>query len=57
MLILSRKIGERIVIGHNIVIVVNRIQGDRVSIGVKAPKEVKIRRGELVERDEKEDAA
>ncbi len=47
MLVLSRKAGERIVIGDNISIVVNRVSGNRVSIGVQAPGDVKIVRGEL----------
>ena len=47
MLILSRKVGERIVIGDNITVVINRISGNRVSIGVDAPNDVKIIRGEL----------
>ena len=47
MLVLSRKVGEELVVGDNIRIVVNRISGNRVSIGVKAPGDVRIVRGEL----------
>ena len=47
MLVLSRKVGEKIVIGDNITIVVNRISGNRVSIGVEAPEDLNIVRGEL----------
>jgi carbon storage regulator len=47
MLVLSRKVGERIVVGDNVRIVVNRITGNRVSIGIEAPADVKIVRGEL----------
>lgn len=47
MLVLSRKSGEEILIGKDISIVVNRISGDRVSIAIKAPNEVRILRGEL----------
>ena len=47
MLVLSRKAGERIVIGDSITLVVNRITGTRVSIGVEAPGDVRIMRGEL----------
>jgi len=47
MLVLSRKLGERIVVGDNVEIVINRITGNRVSIGIEAPDDVKIIRGEL----------
>ncbi|MGC4006575.1 MAG: carbon storage regulator [Pirellulales bacterium] len=48
MLILSRKVGERITIGEGIEIVVQRVAGERVTIGINAPSDVKILRGELV---------
>lgn len=47
MLVLSRRIGERIRIGGDIVVTVNRIEGNRVSIGIDAPSDVRIVRGEL----------
>lgn len=47
MLVLSRKEGEQLVIGDNIVLTVNRISGNRVAIGVEAPRHVPIVRGEL----------
>ncbi|MEM6978243.1 MAG: carbon storage regulator [Planctomycetota bacterium] len=47
MLVLSRKEGEKLVIGDNVVITVNRISGNRVAIGIDAPREVSIVRGEL----------
>lgn len=47
MLVLSRKITEQIIIGDNVTITVNRIQGNRVTIGVDAPKDVRIMRGEV----------
>ncbi len=47
MLVLSRKSGEEILIGDNIRLVVNRISGNRVTIGIKAPDDVHIVRGEL----------
>ncbi len=47
MLVLSRKVGEKLVIGDNITIVVNRVAGNRVTIGIDAPEEVRIIRGEL----------
>ena len=49
MLVLSRKVGERIVIGDKITVVVNRVSGNRISLGIVAPAEVRIVRGELAE--------
>lgn len=47
MLIISRKVGETFVIGNAITVQVTKIAGDRVSIGIDAPGDVPIRRGEL----------
>ncbi|MBX3420992.1 MAG: carbon storage regulator [Pirellulaceae bacterium] len=47
MLVLSRKEGEKLVIGDNITLVVTRISGNRVTVGIEAPVDVKIFRGEL----------
>jgi carbon storage regulator CsrA len=47
MLVLSRRVGERLVIGDNITVVVNRMAGNRVSLGIEAPDDVRIVRGEL----------
>ena len=48
MLVLSRKPGERLVIGNNVTVIVSRVAGNRVVIGIDAPEEVRIVRGELV---------
>lgn len=50
MLVLSRRREESIVIGTNIVITVVEVQGGRVRLGIEAPREVSIRRQELVSR-------
>jgi len=47
MLVLSRKVGEQIRISGDIVVVVKEIQGDRIKIGIEAPKLVRVLRGEL----------
>ena len=47
MLALTRKVGERIVIGDNIVVTVVSVKGDSIRITVDAPKEIKIYRGEI----------
>ena len=47
MLVLSRKADQYIVIADDIVVSVLRIAGNRVQIGIEAPKSVRIVRGEL----------
>ena len=47
MLVLTRKIGETIVIDDNIKITVVQIKGKQVRIGIDAPKETKIHREEI----------
>ena len=47
MLVLSRKVGEMLIIGGNITVKVVRIQGNRITLGIEAPSDVKILRGEL----------
>ena len=48
MLVLSRRVGESIVIGDGIVVTVLDIRGDVVRVGVDAPREVKVHRQELL---------
>jgi carbon storage regulator len=48
MLVLTRKPGERIVISEEITVMVLEVQGNRIRLGIEAPKEIPIRRGELV---------
>ncbi len=47
MLVLNRKVGERIFVGQDIEIVVTRISPTRVSLGIRAPQNMKILREEL----------
>lgn len=47
MLVLSRKVGEKLLIGDGIVVTVNRVVGQRVSLGVDAPPHIRIVRSEL----------
>jgi carbon storage regulator len=49
MLVLSRKVGERIHIGDDVVVEVRRVYGNRVALGVVAPPETRILRDELRE--------
>jgi carbon storage regulator len=50
MLILSRRVGEEIVIGGNIRVVVVGGKGKAVRLGVSAPPSVRVDRGEIAER-------
>ncbi len=47
MLVLSRKKNESIIIGNDITIVIIEIRGDKVRLGVKAPREVTVHRQEV----------
>ena len=52
MLVLSRKNGERIHIGDDVFVEVRRVAGNRVTLAVKAPRDVRILRGELINEDD-----
>lgn len=47
MLVLSRKAGETIWIGEDIEIVISEVKGDQVKVGIRAPRNINIIRGEL----------
>ena len=47
MLVLSRKVGQEILIGDNVRITVTKVSGNRVTLGIEAPDHVRILRGEL----------
>ncbi len=47
MLVLSRKVGERVVLDDNVVVTVIAIRGNQVRLGFEAPDSVVIRRSEL----------
>ena len=47
MLVLQRKTEQSLVIGDKIVVKVLRVRGGRVTLGIEAPKKVKIRRNEV----------
>ena len=48
MLVLSRRIGEKLVIGDEITVTVKRVSGNRVSLGIDAPPHVRVVRSELL---------
>jgi carbon storage regulator len=47
MLVLSRKKDEKIIIGENITLMVIEIRGDKVRLGIDAPKDVSVHREEV----------
>jgi carbon storage regulator len=55
MLVLTRKIGERIVIDNRIVIEVVQVKGNRVRLGIQAPADAVILREELLQAPKVED--
>ena len=50
MLILTRKVGESVLIGNDISITILSVRGNQVKLGVEAPKEVSVRREEIYQR-------
>jgi len=50
MLILTRRVGETVVIGNDVDVTVLGVKGNQVRLGVKAPKEVAVHREEIYQR-------
>ena len=50
MLILTRKVGESLLIGDEVSITILNVRGNQVKIGVKAPKEISVHREEIYQR-------
>jgi carbon storage regulator len=57
MLILTRRVGESLMIGADVAITVLGVKGNQVRIGVKAPKDVAVHREEIFEKIKHEDDA
>jgi carbon storage regulator len=49
MLVISRKVGEKLRVGDSITFTILSVSGDKVAVGIDAPREIAILRGELVE--------
>ncbi len=56
MLILTRRTGEKLVIGDNVVVTVLGVKGNQIRIGIDAPREVQVHREEIYQRILKERA-
>ncbi|MBL9124012.1 MAG: carbon storage regulator [Planctomycetaceae bacterium] len=57
MLVLSRREGECIRVGDSVVITIVRVAGDKVRVGIEAPANVVVLRGELQPYEREENAA
>jgi carbon storage regulator len=56
MLILTRRVGETVMIGEDITVTVLGVKGNQVRIGVNAPRNIAVHREEIFERIKREEA-
>ena len=55
MLILSRRIGETVMVGHDVRITILEVRGCQVRVGIKAPRSVAVHREEIYEKIKRQD--
>lgn len=54
MLILTRRVGESVMIGDEVAVTVLRVKGNQVRLGVNAPKSISVQREEIFQRIKRE---
>jgi carbon storage regulator CsrA len=54
MLILTRRVGEKLIIGEDVTVTILSLKGNQIRIGIDAPRSVKVHRQEVYERIQKE---
>ena len=54
MLILTRRVGETVMIGNDITVTILGVKGNQVRVGINAPKDVAVHREEIYERIKRE---
>lgn len=54
MLVITRKEGQKIMIGDDITVIIKHVRGRQVSVGIDAPREIEVHREEVKERIEAE---
>ena len=57
MLILTRRVGETVMIGNDVTVTVLGVKGNQVRVGVNAPRDVAVHREEIFERIKREEQA
>lgn len=57
MLVLTRRVGERVLIGDDIELTVLEVKGDSIRLGIQAPRETRIQRAEIVAAVESENVS
>jgi carbon storage regulator len=56
MLILTRRIGEKLIVGGNVTVTILSIRGNQIRMGIDAPREVKVHREEIYQKIQTEKA-
>lgn len=54
MLILTRRVGEKLIIGDDVIVTILSLKGNQIRVGIEAPREIKVHRQEVFDRIKKE---